>query len=181
MTLAEMYKKVFSMIEEYDENADYNSSDEDFATKVNDVINQISAELCRIKKICRRKSIDVSENQILDIKDIDKDMYQLNTIKGVYHTIIDDTIIFNEKGTANIFYYVYPQKIDEETDEDEYEFELDRDVLECMAYGVAADILLSDPSNNYGLEYKQRYELLKSQIDPRKTFTTMHISGGVDI
>lgn len=181
MKLAEMYQKVFSMIEEFDENGDYYTSDEDFAQKVNPIINQISYELSRIKKICRRKEKDVTENQILDLEEIDDRIYQLNTIKGVYHEIIDETIIFKEDGKANIFYYVYPENIDEDTDEDEYEFELDKDVLECMAYGVVADILLSDPSNNYGNEYKQRYELLKSQLDPRKTYTNMHISGGIDI
>ena len=39
------------MIEEYNENEENLTEDEDFALKINSVINQIQNEICRIKKL----------------------------------------------------------------------------------------------------------------------------------
>ena len=49
MTLEEMKQKVYSMIEEYNENADDLTDDEDLAMKMNSIINQVQNELSRYK------------------------------------------------------------------------------------------------------------------------------------
>ncbi len=180
MTLAEMKESVYSMIEEYDENSETFTSDDDLANKMNSVINQIMFELARVKKISKYKSMEVEKDEMIYLKDIDENIYQLHKIKGVEHEIIDETIIFNEKGIAKIFYYSYPQKIDEDTDDDDYKFELSDDALECMPYGVAGDLLSSDVSNQYGNVYKTRYQELKNQLDPRYSLSNMRIVGGID-
>ena len=44
-----------------------------------------------------------------------------------------------------------------------------------MPYGVAADLLKSDISNNYGKIYAERYETMKQQLDPRHSLGTIYI------
>jgi hypothetical protein len=60
-----------------------------------------------------------------------------------------------------------------------YEFELTPDVLEVMPYGIAADLLKSDVSAEYGMQYSTRYELLLSRLDPRSHMTSIYIEGGI--
>ena len=83
MTLEEMKQKVYSLIEEYSEDAADLTEDEDLALKMNSVINQIQNELTRFKKIPKDTSINVSSGQEMYLKDIDKDLYQLMNIRMV--------------------------------------------------------------------------------------------------
>lgn len=180
MTLEEMKLKTYSLIEEYNEEADNLTEDEDLATKMNSCINIIMNEMSRFKKITAYDTLEVKEGDNLAFSDIASDMYQLNMITGVdYHTI-QDRVIFDETGTAQIYYYKYPEQITEET-EDDYTFELDTDALEIMPYGIAGLLLASDVSNNYGQIYTNLYRDKISQLDSRKTMSNVFISGGVDI
>lgn len=180
MTLEEMKLKTYSLIEEYSESADSLTEDEDLATKMNSCINIIMNEMSRFKKISAYDTLNVKEGENLSFSDIATDMYQLNLITGVDYQAIQDRIIFNETGTAQIYYYKYPEQITEET-EDDYTFELDTDALEIMPYGIAGLLLASDVSNNYGQIYTNLYREKISQLDSRKTMSNVYISGGVDI
>ena len=82
MNLEEMKTKIYSMIEEYDENSDDLTADEDLALKMNSVINQIQNEICRMKKLPAYTTKEVEEGQELTI----------NALKW--------------KGTANTVYFV---------------------------------------------------------------------------
>ena len=179
MTLEEMKNKIYSMIEEYNETADTLTDDEDLATKMNGVINQVQNELARFKKISDYTEIEVEEGQVMELTDIDPDIYQLNVIKGVSYDSIENIINFNSTGTAKIYYYRYPIQIDSET-EDDYVFELDRDALEILPYGVAGDLLKSDVSSEYGAIYSNRYKELINSLDPRKSMPTLSFEGGFD-
>lgn len=180
MTLEEMKQKVYAMIEEYNENAENLTDDEDLAMKMNTVINQVQNELARYKKIDAYKQMEVTEGQMINLTDIDVNIYQLNVIKGVSSEPIGNRILFNEKGTADIYYFKYPTQINTET-LDDYKFELDRDALEIMPYGVAGDLLKSDVSSNYGTVYSNRYRELVQSLDPRKGMQTMSFDGGYDL
>lgn len=180
MTLEQMKEKVYSLIEEYSENSDSLTDDEDLSTKMNSVINQIQNELARYKKIPGYVSLNVKEDEEKTLKDIDANMYQLNLIRNVSYETVQDRIIFGEEGTAKIYYYKYPTQINSET-EDNYTFELSTDLLEIMPYGVAADLLKSDVSNQYGNVYATRYRELLNNLDPRYGVGTVEISGGLDI
>lgn len=179
MTLQEMKKKVLGLIEELNPSSPALTDDPDIATKINDVINQIQNELARIKKISAKKEIEVIDNNEIDLKDVDNNLYQLNIVRGVENVILGDTIVFNGKGTAKIYYYKYPTQITSSTD-DTYEFELSQDLLEIMPYGVAGDLLKSDISANYGQVYSSRYEQLKQQFDPRYHTGSIYIDTGGD-
>lgn len=180
MTLQEMKEKVYRMIEEYDENADELTNDPDFSAKINSVINQIQNELSRYKKIPAYTTREVEKGQIINLKDIDNQIYQLNAIKEVEYTTLGKDIRFEEDGEATITYFKYPKQITPETD-DSYKFELSDDILEIMPYGVAGDLLKSDVSNNYGQIYANRYRELLQQLDPRYDLGQIRFEGGIDV
>ena len=179
MTLEEMKIKVYSLIEEYNDEEDDLTEDPDLALKMNHVINQIQNELARFKKIPAVATREVTEGEELSLSRIDKDIYQLNIIKGVDADVIGDTVIFNEEGTARIFYYVYPEQINEDT-EDDFKFDLSTDVLEIMPYGVAGDLLKSDVSSQYGAVYTARYREMINELDPRYSMGSVYISEGIN-
>lgn len=179
MTLEEMKIKVYSLIEEYNEEADDLTEDTDLATKMNSVINQVQNEISRIKKITQYKTMKVIKDQEITLSDIDTDIYQLNLIKDVDYDLYGNIIHFNEDGLAKIYYYKYPKQINNETD-DSYEFELSNDALEIMPYGIAGDLLKSDVSSNYGKIYSDRYMQMLQQLDPRYSMGSIYIEGGFE-
>jgi hypothetical protein len=54
-------------------------------------------------------------------------------------------------------------------------------VLEIMPYGIAADLLKSDVSAQYGSIYATRYESMLSRLDPRYQMDSITFEGGYDI
>lgn len=184
MTLSEMKRKVLGLIEELNPNHELLTDDPDIATKINDVINQIMYELARIKKLPKYVEMVVADGDVITFEDIEKEcgyvIYQLGTVGGVAYTPkADGTVLkIRESGTAEINCYVYPESITDKT-KGSYEFELTQDVLEIMPYGIAADLLKSDVSTEYGSIYATRYESLKQMLDPRYQMSTVYIEGGV--
>lgn len=180
MNLGEMKAKIYSMIEEYNEDEENLTEDEDLALKMNSVINQIQNEICRIKKLPAYVSKEVKEGQELTFSEIASDIYQINLVKGVDTDTLDDRLICNETGTAKIYYYKYPTQINMDT-EDEQELELPIDLLEIIPYGVAGDLLKSDVSSQYGTIYSARYREMLQQLDPRYNSNSVYIDGGVTV
>lgn len=184
MTLLEMKKKVLGLIEELNPDSEFLTEDPDIATKINDVTNQILYELARMKKIPKYVEMEVSEGDIVEFADIEAavgyEVYQLMNVGGVnYEPKANGTVLkILESGTAEIECYVYPEKITEKT-KDTYEFEISADVLEIMPYGIAADLLKSDVSTEYGAIYATRYETMLQRLDPRYQMTSIYIEGGV--
>lgn len=184
MTLKEMKLKVLGLIEEVSPNSENLTEDPDIAAKINDVINQIMFELARMKKIPKYVEMEVHEGDKIEFADIEKEcgyeVYQLGLVGGVKCALkADGTVIkILESGTAEIDCYVYPESITSAT-KDSYEFELTPDVLELMPYGVAADLLKSDVSAEYGRIYEARYESMKQLLDPRRNMSFITIEGGI--
>lgn len=185
MTLLEMKKKVLGLIEEQNPNSELLTDDPDIATKINDVINQIMFELARLKKIPKYVEMAVHEGDLIEFADIEKEcgyeVYQINLVGGVnYSPKANGTVLkILESGIAEIDVCVYPERITEKTKDNAYEFELSNDVLEVMPYGVAADLLKSDVSTEYGTIYATRYETMLQRLDPRYQMTSIYIEGGV--
>ncbi len=187
MTLLEMEKKFLGLIEELNPDSEYLTDDPDIATKKYDVINQVMFELSRIKKIPRYVEIEVKEGDIINFDKLERacgsEVYQIAKVSGVsYDFKAQGTVIkVLESGTAEIDLYIYPERITEKTKARAYEFELSPDVLEIMPYGIAADILKSDISSDYGKIYSQRYEDMLQRLDPRYNMPTVTFEGGFDI
>lgn len=187
MTLLEFKKKVLGMIEELNPDSELLTDDPDISTKINEVINQVMFEMCRMKKLPRYVKLEVSEGDTIEFADIEKkagnEVYQVSLITGVNYIPRADGTVFNilESGTAEIDCYVYPERITEKTKDKAYEFELSADALEVMVYGVAADLLKSDVSAEYGRIYADRYESMLQRLDPRYQMNSIYIEGGVVI
>lgn len=184
MTLKEMVKKTLSLIEELNPDSEYLTDDPDIAAKRNYVINQIMFELARIKKIPKYTEMLVNQGDMITFEDIGRavgyDVYQLGTVCGAKHSYKADGTILKilESGTLEVDCFVYPEQITEKT-KDSYEFELSQDALEIMPYGVAADLLKSDISSEYGAIYATRYENMLQRLDPRYSMPSIYIEGGV--
>lgn len=186
MKYPEMKKKVLALIEELNPDSDNLTDDPDIQAKYEDVLTQIMFELARIKKIPDYVEIEVSAGDLFTFEEItdetDYEVYQIDMIRGVKHERkAQGTVIkILESGTAEIEYFRYPTRI---TDKNraKYEFELPEDVLELMPYGVAADLLKSDVSADYGKIYAERYEAMKQLLDPRYQTAAYEVIGGYDI
>ena len=186
VTLKEMKMKVLGLIEELNPNNPNLTDDPDIATKINDVTNQIMFELARIKKIPKYVEMEVSAGDIVAFSDIEKEcgyeVFQINLFGGVNNVPKASGTVYKivEDGTAEIDVSVYPERITSAT-KDSYEFELSADALEIMPYGIAADLLKSDVSAEYGSVYATRYESMKQMLDPRYQMTSITIEGGVSV
>lgn len=187
MTLLEMKKKVLGLIEELNPNSELLTDDPDISTKINDVINQVMFELVRMKKLPKYVEMEVAAGDVIEFVDIEKacgyEIFQIDKVGGVsYEPKADGTVLkMLEAGTAEIECYVYPERITATTKDRAYEFEVSSDVLEVMPYGVAADLLKSDVSSNYGAVYATRYETMLQRLDPRYQMPSIYIEGGVTV
>ncbi len=186
MTLNEMDKKVLALIEELNPNSAVLTDDPDIALKKNDVTNQIMYEMARLKKIPKYVEMEVTEGDKITFADIEKEcgyeIYQIDHVGGInFIPKANGTVLkILESGTAEIDVFVYPERITPKT-KGTYEFELSADVLEIMPYGIAADLLKSDISSEYGSIYASRYESMKQMLDPRYQMTNVYIEGGVNV
>jgi hypothetical protein len=186
MNLKEMKKKVLGLIEELNPKSNVLTDDPDIATKNNDVINQIMFELARIKKIPKYFEMEVSKGDLIGFADFEKkcgyEVFQIAVVSGVKHLLKASGTVYKvlESGTMEVECFVYPERITENT-KDSYEFELSADALEIMPYGIAADLLKSDVSAEYGNIYATRYESMKQMLDPRYQMPSITFSGGVNV
>lgn len=187
MTLEEEKRKVLALIEELNEKSQYLTDDPDIQGKINDVINQVMFELSRYKKLPRYLEMEVSAGDMITFRGIEQRcgnaVYQIASTTGVSHEAKADGTVLKilESGTLGIDFFVYPKRITKETQDKEYVFELTDDVLEIMPYGVAADLLKSDVSAQYGAVYAKRYQELLQMLDPRHKLSGITIEGGVDL
>jgi hypothetical protein len=162
------------------------TDDPDIQAKKRYVTNQVMYELARMKKIAKCVDLEVKEGDRITFADIEKacgyEVYQVALIGGVNYTTRANGTVFKmlESGTAEIDVFVYPERITDTT-KGSYEFELSADVLEIMPYGIAADLLKSDVSTEYGSIYATRYESLKQMLDPRNRMGFVTVVGGINI
>lgn len=186
MKLLDFKKKTLGLIEELNPNSELLTDDPDIAAKFNFVTNQVMFEMIRFKKLPAYVEFEVKKGDLIDFERIEKEggyvVYNLAKVGGVkYEFKADGTIIKAlEDGTMEIEFYKYPEEITDKT-KNSYEFELPQDLLEIMPYGVAADLLKSDVSTNYGQIYADRYERMKRELDPRYAMSSISIKGGYRI
>ena len=187
MTLKEMKTKVLGLIEELNPLSDVLTDDPDIAAKINEVINSVMFELARFKKIPKYVELEVNEGQTIEFADIEKEsgyeVYQIDIICGVrYVPRAQGTVLkMLESGTAEISFFAYPERITDKTKDTAYEFELSPDALEIMPYGIAADLLKSDVSAEYGNIYATRYRDMFQILDHRYHMPGIFIEGGIEV
>jgi hypothetical protein len=179
MTYKEMEKKVLSLIEE-------TMDDPDIAAKIVEVTNQVMFALARFRKIPKYADIEVNEGDIITFDDIEarsqSAVYQIDSISGVgYKTRADGTVFkATESGVMEVDFFAFPERITEKN-KNNYEFELSQDALEIMPYGIAADLLKSDESAEYGAVYEKKYKDLIGSMDSRNQMAGFVVEGGFRI
>lgn len=186
MTLLEMKKEVLRLIEEV--GATKLTDDPDIEAKLNNVIHLVQLEVSRMKKIPVMTTEAITGSDLeFDLKTL-TNFYQLDHLKFTNATgeekeahVFGNTVEFPEEGTAKIYYFKYPKRITDDTIDEDYTFELSDDALGIVPYGVAADLLKSDVSNNYGQIYAQRYEQMLQRLDSRYFMGSIYIEGGMNI
>lgn len=185
MNLSEIKKKVLRMIEEESSNPEELTDDPDIKAKLNDVTNQVMFELARMKKIPARMVEQIEEDSLEYELTSLPEFYQLDNVRLVDVTgepaeafVFGNLVEFSTLGTATFYYYKYPKRITDDTVDTDYEFELSDDALEILPYGVAADLLKSDVSANYGQIYAQRYETMLARLDSRTSMGSVFIQKG---
>lgn len=179
MTLKDMKLRVLSLIEEINPESEYLTDDIDIQAKINYVIDIKNHELARIKKIAATEKMTVAKDDEKNLYEELSDFYKLKNIIGVKYDLFDNIVTFQEDGEAKIQYYKYPKLINSETP-DTYKFELSRDVLEIMPYGIAADLLKSDVSAQYGRIYADAYNQALQMLDTRTSEGSIEIVGGIN-
>lgn len=186
MKYPEMKTKVLALIEELNPDSEALTDDPDISAKYIHSANHVMFELVRMKKLARYIEAPVVEGQLLTFGDIGekvgRTVYQLDQVRGIeYEMKANGTVIkARSSGIAEIECFVYPQRITEENQND-YEYELSDDVLEIMPYGIAADLLKSDKSAEYGSVYASEFERKLARLDPRNALGSFYIEGGVRI
>ena len=181
MKLVDLKKKTLALIEEINPEAENLTDDPDIAAKLPYVINQILHELARFKKLPAHVNREVEKDQVMNLNDSLDNFYQLKLIKGVNYDFLDDlNVKFLEDGEAVISYYQYPENITDTTP-DTKTLDLPEDILEIAPYGIAADILKADVSNQYGSIYANRYREMIQTLDSRYANTIVEFDGGINI
>lgn len=186
ITLEEVKKKVLALIEELNPDSEHLTDDPDISAKHNSVINQVQFELARMKKIPRYVEMEVTAGELIDFAKIGeligKEVYQLDSVCGARHTYKANNTVIKvlESGVLEIDCFIYPDRITDTTP-DSYVFDLSQDAVEVMVYGVAADLLKSDVSTEYGTVYATRYETMLQRLDPRNGMPSIYIEGGVNV
>lgn len=192
MTLGDLKKKTLALIEEINPDVTSLTDDPDIEAKLPYVINQILHELARFKKIPAYEEIEVEKGDILDLTTLGRDedaeepdtrniFYQLDIIRNVEYEYLDNLHVrFLEDGTALVKYFRYPANIDEDT-ADTTTLDLSDDALEIAPYGIAADVLKADVSNQYGTIYANRYREMIQSLDSRYSMGSVEFDGGLEI
>ncbi len=187
MTLKEMKIKVLGLIEELNPASELLTDDPDISAKINEVTNQVMFELARLKKIPKYVEMEVSAGDLVEVADVANkcgyEIYQIGLVSGVrYVPRANGTVLkMMESGRLEMDVFVYPERITDKTKDKTYEFELTGDVLEIMPYGIAADLLKSDVSAEYGSVYATRYETMLQRLDTRYQLGSICIEGGIRI
>lgn len=180
ITLGELKKKVYEVIEEYSSDSTDFTDDSDYQAKFNTCANVVQNELAKITDKIIKEIMKVNEgDEIVLSEDLER-FRLLKKITGVDFDIEDDYVTFKETGTAIIYYYQTKKQIKEDTD-DNFKLDFDDQTIDCMVYGVASDILKNDVSSNYGAYFTSRYNELKQQLDPRSYQGTFKIVGGINV
>lgn len=192
MTLGDLKKKTLALIEEINPSVTSLTDDPDIEAKLPYVINQILYELARFKKIPAYQEEEVTKDQIYDLTTLGRNLdaeepdtrnifYQLDIIRNVEYEFLDSTHVrFLDDGTALFKYFKYPIHIDTDT-VDSTKLDLSDDALEIAPYGIAADVLKADVSNQYGAIYERRYREMIQTLDSRYSMGSVEFEGGLEI
>lgn len=155
MTYLDNKKMFFSLIDEYNPNNQYFTEDEDAKTKCANLYNPRYIELASLRFNKKVKEYEITEEgrgyekfklpNGTNIKNLggrneyNESISMESRIEGEYILISKAA-----KGKLLLEYNPFPTAITDDT-EDDFELEIDDELASILPYGVAADLLKTDP------------------------------------
>lgn len=182
MTLKEVKKRIYALIEEYAPDSEYLTEDIDYQNNINLIIDMVNFRLSEIMPISITKELDIEQSNEYVETILPEDMAKRKELwafdeKGnpqdglQFHEYGTDKIrIKNDRGWKIVLEYnKYPTQINEET-ADDFELEIDLKAQYVLIVGVTADILRNDPTSNY-VAFESKYQNELVNLDTDKTDT----------
>lgn len=159
MTYLDNKKMFFSLIDEYNPNKTYFTEDDDAKTKCANLYNARYIELASYRFNKKVKEYEITEEgrgyeqfklpKGTNIKNLggrneyNESISMESRIEGEYILISKAT-----KGKLLLEYNPFPTPITDET-EDDFELEIDDELASILPYGVASDLLKTDPGEDW--------------------------------
>ena len=187
MTYLENKKIFFSLIDEYNPNNQYFTEDEDARTKCANLYNTRYHDLASMKFNKKTKEFEItSEERGYQAFKLPKG----NNIKVLggrneYNEPITMDFRFegeniliskDKKGTLVIEYNPFPSLITDETDDD-FELEIDDELASILPFGVASDLLKTDPGEDW-TSFEKEYQRRLERIISSRTSIIVNITEG---
>ena len=180
MNLKENKILALALIEEYSPTNPLLTDDEDIKIRLNPIYSLNYSELALKKKIQKIYDIDKVDGDTTYYREYDlpRNVYQIvsvyafdrNTFEEIKpeYKILGKKIYINDnsKYDYKLEYFAYPEEITTETNDEEFDLELDTDVQYFLPYAVANDILKVDPSADYN-SFKSEYLRKLAELDTR--------------
>lgn len=187
MTYLDNKKMFFSLIDEYNPNNEYFTDDEDARIKCANLYNSRYIDLASMKFNKKTKEFSISQ------EDRGYEIFKLPKGNGIkvlggrneYNEPINMDFRFEgeniliskaKAGKLVIEYIPFPTNITEDTDDD-FELEIDDELASILPFGVASDLLKTDPGEDWTAFEKEYQRRLQKIIDSR-TSISVNITEG---
>jgi hypothetical protein len=187
MTFGENKKLFFSLIDEYNPNNEYFTDDDDARTKAASLYDLRYFDLASKKFNKKTKGYEITSE--------DRGFESFKLPKGTFIKVLGGRNEYNEpismnfriegenlfisretKGTLVVEYTPYPTHINEETTDD-FELEIDDELASILPYGVAADLLKTDPGEDW-TAFEKEYERRLANLITSRTTASVNITEG---
>lgn len=186
MTYLENKKMFYSLIDEYNPNNEYFTDDDDAKTKCANLYNGRYFDLASQKFNKKTKSYDIEEGRGFTSFKLPSGNYirvlggrnEYNEVIPMEYRIEGENIVISNKtkGKMLVEYIPYPTAITDETDDD-FELEIDDELASILPYGVAADLLKTDPGEDW-TAFEKEYERRLAKIVSTRTTMSVNITEG---
>lgn len=187
MTYGENKKIFFSLIDEYNPNNTYFTDDDDARTKAANLYNTRYSDLASQKFNKKTKEYEITTE--------DRGYESFKLPKGTYIKVLGGRNEYNEPISMNyriegeniliskanpgklvLEYTPYPSMITDET-EDDFELEIDDELANILPFGVASDLLKTDPGEDW-TAFEKEYERRYQKIVSARTTISVNITEG---
>lgn len=187
MTYGENKKIFFSLIDEYNPGNEYFTDDEDARTKCANLYNTRYSDLASQKFNKKLKTYEITQK--------DRGYTSFKLPNGTFIKVLGGRNEYNEEipmkyriegesilvsnetpGRILLEYTPFPTTINDETDDD-FELEIDDELANILPFGVAADLLKTDPGEDW-TAFEKEYERRYQKIINARTTMSVNITEG---
>ena len=188
MTYGDNKKIFYSLIDEYTPNNQFFTEDEDARIKAANLYNPRYVELASLRFNKKVKEYEITEEgrgyeqfklpRGTNIKNLGG-RNEYNEPISMESRIEGENILISKaaKGKLLLEYNPYPTAITDNTD-DEFELEIDDELASLLPYGVAADLLKTDPGEDW-TAFQREWDRRLNNIKATRTAMSANVTEGV--